>query len=176
MTSPPPLPTATPTDTATERPEGFRRVEQALAQAGHAERPRWLAQSARTAAEAAEALGVTVGQIAKCVVFRRLADDAAVMVVASGDRRVDEAALASVVGPVGRADAAFVRAATGFVIGGVSPVGEVAGRTLVKLMEQGLFRFDVVWAAAGHANGVFPATPAQLQSLTGAPVHPLAQG
>ena len=87
----------------------------------------WLEVAARTSQEAADALGVALGQIAKSVVFRRRADDAAVLVIASGDRRVDEQRLAALVGPVGRADAQFVKSRTGFAIGGVSPVG-LAGR------------------------------------------------
>jgi prolyl-tRNA editing enzyme YbaK/EbsC (Cys-tRNA(Pro) deacylase) len=74
-----------------ERPEGFRRVAQALAELGHAHPPVWLEISARTSQDAADALGVTVGQIAKSVIFRRRSDDRAVLVVTSGDRRVDEA-------------------------------------------------------------------------------------
>jgi prolyl-tRNA editing enzyme YbaK/EbsC (Cys-tRNA(Pro) deacylase) len=124
--------------------------------------------SARTCQEAADALGVAVGQIAKSVIFRRRADDRAVLVVASGDRRVDEAKVAAQVGPIGRADAAFVKAATGFTIGGVSPVAHATPP--VVLVDRELFRFDLVWAAAGHANGVFAATPAQLATLAGGPV------
>ena len=78
-------------DPAQERPEGFRRVSDALAARGHPHAPVFLNNSARTAQEAADALGVTVGQIAKSIVFRRRSDDAAVLVVTSGDKRVDEA-------------------------------------------------------------------------------------
>jgi hypothetical protein len=85
--------------------EGFARVSQALAAAGHGHPPRWLDVAARTAQEAADVLGVTVGQIAKSVIFRRRADDRAVLVVTSGDRRVDEARVAAITGPLGRADA-----------------------------------------------------------------------
>ncbi|OYU96649.1 MAG: hypothetical protein CFE45_19255, partial [Burkholderiales bacterium PBB5] len=97
-----------PEGPAAERPEGFRRVSQALAERGHPHAPRWLDVPARTCAEAAQALGVATGQIAKSVIFRRLADECAVLVVASGDRRVDTAKVAAQVGPVGRAAAAFV--------------------------------------------------------------------
>ncbi len=151
----------------TERPEGFRRVAAALAAQGHAHAPRWLDLPARTCAEAAAALGVQVGQIAKSVVFRRRADNVAVLVVASGDRRVDEAKVAQQVGPVGRADAAFVKLQTGFSIGGVSPVAHV--QPPVVLIDRELFRFAQVWAAAGHPNGVFCLRPDDLLRLTGAP-------
>ena len=105
-----------------ERPEGFQRVARALAERGHPHAPLWLEVSARTSQEAADALGVQVGQIAKSVIFRRKADEAAVLVVTSGDRRVDEKKVAAIVGALGRADADFVKARTGFTIGGVSPL------------------------------------------------------
>lgn len=154
---------------AADRPEGFRRVAAWLAAERHPHAPLFLAVAARTAQEAADALGVVVGQIAKSIVFRRRADDAAVLVVTSGDRRVDERKVAALVGALGRADAAFVKAATGFTIGGVAPVAHSAAPLL--LIDRDLFRFDVVWAAAGHPNGVFRVTPAELARLTGAPVH-----
>ena len=148
------------------RPEGFQRVSQALLQLGHAHAPLWLEVAARTSQEAADALGVALGQIAKSVVFRRLSDEQAVLVIASGDRRVDERKLASAVGPVGRADADFVKTRTGFAIGGVSPVGLPGEPTL--LLDRDLQRFDWIWAAAGHPNGVFKMSPADLQRLTAA--------
>lgn len=150
------------------RPDGFERVAQALQRHRHAHAPQWLDVAARTAHEAADALGVALGQIAKSVVFRRQADDRVVLVVASGDRRVDERKLAALAGAVGRADAQFVRQRTGFVIGGVSPVG--LAEAPVMLIDRDLLRFDLIWAAAGHPNGVFRLTPAQLQALTGAPL------
>jgi prolyl-tRNA editing enzyme YbaK/EbsC (Cys-tRNA(Pro) deacylase) len=155
------------------RPEGFRRVAQLLAEAGHPHAPRWLEVSARTAQEAADALGVQLGQIAKSVVFRREADDAVVLVVTSGDRRVDEQRVAAVTGALGRADAEFVRARTGFVIGGVAPVGHL--NPPVTLIDRELQRFDHLWAAAGHPNGVFRLSVAQLLALTGASLHDVVQ-
>jgi prolyl-tRNA editing enzyme YbaK/EbsC (Cys-tRNA(Pro) deacylase) len=151
-----------------QRPEGFRRVAQALAQRGHPHAPHWLDVAARTSQEAADALGVQVGQIAKSVVFRRRSDDSAVLVVASGDRRVDERKLQARVGPLGRADAEFVKNRTGFTIGGVAPLAHATA--LLTLIDHELFRFAEIWAAAGHPNGVFRLTPAQLEGLTGAPV------
>ena len=156
-----------------ERPEGFRRVAQALAERGHPHAPRWLEVSARTCAEAADALGVQVGQIAKSVVFRRRSDGVAVLVVASGDRRVDEHKVAAAVGPIGRADAAFVKQQTGFSIGGVSPLAHA--QPPVTLVDRDLFRFGEIWAAAGHPNGVFQLSPDQLLALTGAPAADVAQ-
>jgi prolyl-tRNA editing enzyme YbaK/EbsC (Cys-tRNA(Pro) deacylase) len=156
----------------TARPEGFRRVAAALAAAGHPG-PRWLDVAARTSQEAAEALGVSVGQIAKSVVFRRKQDDLAVLVVTAGDRRVDEKRVASITGPLGRADADFVKARTGFSIGGVSPLAHA--EPLTVLIDRSLFRFAAVWAAAGHPNGVFCASPDELVRLAAAPVADVVQ-
>ena len=156
-----------------ERPEGFRRVAQALAECGHPHAPLWLEVAARTSQEAADALGVVVGQIAKSVIFRRKADDRAVLVVTSGDRRVDEKRVAAITGALGRADAEFVKVRTGFSIGGVSPVAHAEAP--VTLIDRELFRFDEIWAAAGHPNGVFRLSPQQLQALTGAPVEDVVQ-
>jgi len=160
--------------TMQDRPEGFRRVTALLAAQGHAHVPVFLDVAARTAQEAADALGITLGQIAKSVVFRRKLDEAAVLVVTSGDKRVDERKVAArLVGAVGRADADFVKARTGFTIGGVSPVGHVERPVL--LIDRELFRFDEIWAAAGHPNGVFRLSPDELARLTGAPVHDVVQ-
>ena len=156
-----------------ERPEGFRRVSQVLAERGHPHRPRWLEVAARTCAEAADALGVQVGQIAKSVVFRRRSDGVAVLVVASGDRRVDEGKVAAAVGAIGRADAAFVKQQTGFSIGGVAPLAHA--QTPVMLVDRDLFRFGEIWAAAGHPHGVFQLSPDQLLTLTGAPATDVAE-
>lgn len=150
------------------RPEGFRRVAQALHDAGHPHAPRWLDAAARTSQEAADLLGVQVGQIAKSVIFRRRADDRAVLVVASGDRRVDETRVAAIAGPLARADAEFVKARTGFSIGGVAPLAH--SEPPLTLIDRALFRFDEIWAAAGHPNGVFRLAPDELVRLTGAPV------
>lgn len=160
-------------DDTAQRPEGFRRVAAALAERGHPHVPVWLEVAARTSQEAADALGVQVGQIAKSVIFRRKSDEAAVLVVTSGDRRVDEKKVAAQVGPIGRADADFVKARTGFTIGGVSPLAHA--NPPVTLIDRELFRFDVIWAAAGHPNGVFALSPAQLEALTGAPVADVTQ-
>jgi prolyl-tRNA editing enzyme YbaK/EbsC (Cys-tRNA(Pro) deacylase) len=149
-------------------PEGVQRVARALHQAGHAHAPVMLDEAARTAQEAADGLGVQLGQIAKSVIFRRKADEVAVLVVTSGDRRVDEKKVSALVGKVGRADADFVRAKTGFAIGGVSPLGHL--NPSVTLLDQDLWRFAEVWAAAGHPHGVFRLRPDDLKQLTGAPV------
>ena len=149
-------------------PEGVERVARALQALGHAHAPQMLDGSARTAQEAADVLGVQLGQIAKSVVFKRKQDGVAVLVVASGDRRVDEKKVSALVGKIGRADADFVKAQTGFTIGGVSPVAHL--NAPVTLLDQDLWRFDEVWAAAGHPHGVFRLQPEDLKRLTSAPV------
>lgn len=153
-------------------PESVQRVAAALAAAGHPHPPRWLEVAARTSQQAADALGVQVGQIAKSVIFRRVADEAAVLVVASGDRRVDEAKVAAVTGALARADSAFVKARTGYAIGGVPPLAHASAP--VTLIDQDLLRFDRIWAAAGHPNAVFALAPVDLQRLTGAPMADVA--
>ena len=122
-------------------------------------------QPTRTSAEAAAALGCDVAQIAKSVVFRGKDSDRAVVVVASGANRVSEAKVAELVGEaLGRADADFVRASTGFAIGGVSPLGHA---TPVKLLlDEDLRRQPTIWAAAGTPFSMFPLTATQLQAIT----------
>ena len=120
--------------------------------------------STHTAAEAAAALGVEVAQIAKSLVFA--AGDEEVLVVASGADRVDTARLAGHVGaPVGPADPDRVRRATGYAVGGVTPIGLPGG--LRVLVDRALAAHDVVWAAAGTPSSVFPTTYAELLRLTG---------
>ncbi len=149
-------------------PEGVQRVAKVLQDKGHPHAPQMLSDAARTAQEAADALGIALGQIAKSIIFRRKGDDACVLVVTSGDRRVDEKKVEALVGKVGKADADFVKARTGFAIGGVSPVGHA--QAPVALIDRELFRFTEVWAAAGHPHGVFALAPHDLHTLTGAPV------
>lgn len=158
--------------TETPIPDGARRVAATLTELGHPHDVVMLPVTGRTAADAASALGVQLGQIAKSIVFRRRSDDAAVLVVTSGDLRVDEKKVSALVGSVGRADADFVKAATGFSIGGVSPVGHTTPPVI--LVDRELFRFEQIWAAAGHPYAVFPLSPDELVQLTGAPVEEIA--
>ncbi len=157
-------------------PEGVQRVARLLQEQGHPHAPRMLDDAARTAQQAADALGIGVGQIAKSIIFRRKVDDAAVLVVTSGDRRVDEKKVAALVGQgggLGRADAEFVKSRTGYSIGGVSPIGHT--QPPVSLIDRELFRFEEIWAAAGHPHGVFKLRPQDLERLTGAPVADVVQ-
>ncbi len=153
-------------------PEGVQRVAAELQAKGHPHSPVMLDDAARTAQQAADALGITLGQIAKSIIFRRKSDDAAVLVITAGDQRVDEKKVEAVVCTdgkrLGRADAEFVKARTGFSIGGVSPLAHATPP--VTLIDQSLFRFDEIWAAAGHPHGVFRLSPQELVALTGAPV------
>lgn len=154
-------------------PDGVQRVARVLQDHGHPHAPVMLDDAARTAQQAADALGIAVGQIAKSIIFRRKSDDAAVLVITSGDRRVDEKKVDALVGKTGRADAAFVKARTGYSIGGVSPVGHA--QPPVTLIDRELFRFQEIWAAAGHPHGVFKLRPQDLERLTGAPVADVVQ-
>jgi len=153
-------------------PDGVQRVAAFLQEHGHAHLPVMLDGAARTAQQAADALGVELGQIAKSIVFRRKVDDVAVMVVTSGDQRVDERKVEALVCPdgkrLGRADAEFVKAKTGFSIGGVAPVAHA--EPLLILVDQSLFRFEDIWAAAGHPHAVFSLTAEALVRLSGGQV------
>lgn len=157
-------------------PEGVQRVVAVLQESGYPHMPVMLDDAARTAQQAADALGVRLGQIAKSIIFRRKSDEAAIMVVTSGDRRVDERKVEALVCPdgkrVGRADAEFVKAKTGFSIGGVSPLAHVT--EVIVLMDLSLMRFEEIWAAAGHPHAVFKLMPQDLELLTGAPVVDVA--
>jgi prolyl-tRNA editing enzyme YbaK/EbsC (Cys-tRNA(Pro) deacylase)/predicted Fe-S protein YdhL (DUF1289 family) len=157
-------------------PEGVQRVVAVLQESGHPHMPVMLDDAARTAQQAADALGVRLGQIAKSIIFRRRSDEAAILVVTSGDRRVDERKVEALVctdgNRVGRADAEFVKAKTGFSIGGVSPLAHVTD--VVVLMDLSLMRFEEIWAAAGHPHAVFKLMPQELELLTGAPVVDVA--
>ncbi|MGR3803481.1 YbaK/EbsC family protein [Marinibacterium profundimaris] len=122
---------------------------------------------ARTAADAASALEVEVDQIAKSIIFRAETSGEAVLFLTAGGNRVDTDRAAALAGePLGKADAALVRAQTGFAIGGVSPVGHLS--PIRAWMDPRLTAFDVVWAAAGTPHHVFPASPQALLKLTGA--------
>jgi Cys-tRNA(Pro) deacylase len=130
-------------------------------------------ESTATSAEAAAAIGCTLAQIAKSLVFRA-ASGKSVLVVASGVNRVDEKKVATAIGEkIGRADADFVREMTGYAIGGVAPLGH---RTVpLVLLDADLQAFSEIWAAAGTPNAVFKLTPAQLQALTGGEYASLAR-
>jgi len=125
-----------------------------------------LPDSTRTAQEAADAIGCEVAQIAKSIIFRRKSANAPLLVVASGVNRVNEKKIAAEIGDkLEKADADFVRERTGFVIGGVAPVGHA--EPIMTVIDEDLLQFETLWAAAGHPKAVFRLTPDQLVEMTG---------
>jgi len=144
------------------------RVQNFLTNAGLTSQIVALSDSARTAAEAAEALGIEVGQVASSIVFK-LPDETPLLVITSGRHRVDTKLVASALGveKLHRADADFVRDASGFAIGGVSPLGWISKPEII-LIDEALNDYDVVWAAAGHPHAVYPTTYDELIQCTGA--------
>jgi Cys-tRNA(Pro) deacylase len=142
------------------------RVQAAFAEQGITIEPVEFPDSTHTSAEAAAAIGVDVAQIAKSLVF--VVDSAPILVIASGVNRVDTAKVAALLGvtmkAVKRADADTVRAATGYAIGGVPPLGHT--QALRAIIDRDLLRFDVIWAAAGTPNTVFKIAPAELARVT----------
>jgi len=146
--------------------DAARRVQKALLAAGVDCEVRQLPDSTRTAAEAANAIGCRVEEIAKSLVFRRTDTDAAVLIIASGTNRVDERLVAShLSASIAKADADFVRAATGFAIGGVPPLGHE--QRIQTLIDPDLLRYEIIWAAAGTPHAVFPIDPRELVRVTG---------
>jgi prolyl-tRNA editing enzyme YbaK/EbsC (Cys-tRNA(Pro) deacylase) len=149
-----------------------QRVQDALDAAGLRCRVVEHEASARTSAEAASLLGCGVAQIAKSLVFRRGADGA-VLVIASGANRVDEAKVAALLRePIGRADASFVRQATGYAIGGIPPLGHASPMPVI--VDRKLTEFDIVYAAGGTPNALFPIAPADLVRASGGTVADVA--
>ena len=144
-----------------------KRVIAALAEHGLTGEVRVLSDSARTAQEAASALGIEVGQIASSLIFK-LADGSPLLVITSGRHRVDTDLVAKNLGieKLGRVDADYVKEKSGFSIGGVAPIGWVSPATI--LIDQALNDYEAVWAAAGHPHAVYPTTFAELLACTGA--------
>ena len=169
-------------------PASAVKVQEALRTLGHDQPVVQFDESTRTSADAAAAIGCTVAQIAKSLVFRTKTSNPPVLVIASGANRVNEKAVARVLADrtggekIGRADAAFVRAATGFAIGGVPPVGHEpaqdaeagSARSILIVIDQDLLQYEEIWAAAGTPNAVFRATPAALAAMTGGIVADIA--
>jgi prolyl-tRNA editing enzyme YbaK/EbsC (Cys-tRNA(Pro) deacylase) len=143
-----------------------QRVQGALRALGVACQVVELPASTRSAAEAAQAIGCSVEQIAKSLVFRGLSTDRPVLAVVSGANRVDEERLGELIAePVAKADADYVRQRTGYAIGGVPPVGHA--ESLLCLIDEDLLQYDAIWAAAGTPRAVFRLTPADLLRITG---------
>jgi prolyl-tRNA editing enzyme YbaK/EbsC (Cys-tRNA(Pro) deacylase) len=145
---------------------GVRRVREALEERGFQPEVVELERTARSAADAADALGVRVEQIVKSLVFRGTRTGRPVLVLAGGANRVDESRLSDLLSePVEMADAAYVREKTGFAIGGVPPVAH-ADRP-EAFVDEDLLLESEVWASAGHTHVVFGLEPAELVRLTG---------
>ncbi len=150
-------------------PASAQRVQEALAALGSAATVREMPDSTRTAADAAAACGCPVGAIVKSLVFRGAESGRGILVLTSGANRVDEKRLGHALGETpARADADFVRAATGYAIGGVPPVGHAGDMRVV--MDRDLAGYAEIWAAAGTPRAVFPTTADELARLTGAEV------
>lgn len=151
---------------ADELSASSRRVQEALQELGFRYQVVELPRTTRTSAEAAEAIGCQVAQIAKSLVFRGKRSHKPILVIASGSNRVDEVRLAELVGePVERPEAEFVRQQTGFVIGGVPPVGHA--RRLETFVDEDLLLHREIWAAAGNPFAVFRLSPTDLAAMTG---------
>ena len=152
-----------------------QKVQDALSRHGVDLRVVEMPASTRSAAAAAAAIGCEVAQIAKSLIFRAKESDRPVLVIASGTNRVDEKKVAALLGEaIGKADADFVRARTGFVIGGVPPVGHA--EALTTLIDADLLAFDEIWAAAGTPNAVFRLLPTELVRITGGLVADVKTG
>ena len=144
-----------------------KRVAQALIDHKMSGQIKVLSDSARSAAEAAAALGIEVGQIASSILFK-LPDDSPLLVITSGRHRVDTDLVASKLGvpQLGRVDADYVKEKSGFSIGGVAPIGWINPATII--IDEALKDYEEIWAAAGHPHTVFPTTYSELQKVTNA--------
>lgn len=152
--------------TAKPLPASSQRVQDALTAAGTDARVIELPVAARTSQQAADALGIEVGQIAKSLIFRAVPSGRAVLVIAAGDRRVDEARISALLGEsIERATPEFVREHSSFAIGGVAPLAHA--RSMTTFVDASLRRFGVVWAAGGTPHCVFPIAPAELVRVSG---------
>ncbi len=142
-----------------------KRVAQALIEHKMSGQIKVLNDSARSAAEAAAALGIEVGQIASSILFK-LPDDSPLLVITSGRHRVDTDLVASQLGvaSLGRVDADYVKEKSGFSIGGVAPIGWMNPATII--IDEALNDYPVIWAAAGHPHAVFPTTYTELLKST----------
>jgi prolyl-tRNA editing enzyme YbaK/EbsC (Cys-tRNA(Pro) deacylase) len=147
--------------------KSVRRVARVLEEAGLTAEIVEMPESTRTAEEAAAAAGCELDQIAKSIVFRAVDHGTAVLFVTAGGNRVDPGKASALAGePLGKADAALIRAQTGFVIGGVAPVGHL--NPIRAWFDPRLLDFELIWAAAGTPRHIFPVNPADLLRLSGA--------
>ena len=143
-----------------------QRVQDTLKNLGFSYQVIELAQTTRSASDAAKAVGCEIGQIAKSLVFKTKYTKKPILVIASGSNRVNEKRIADLIDePVGKADADFVRQKTGFSIGGVPPVGHL--EKLITFIDEDLMQYEKIWAAGGSPNAVFKLNPSDLVKMTG---------
>lgn len=153
-------------NTLPELSPSAQKVQDILTGQGFACRVIEFVESTRTAQEAADRVGCTLGQIVKSLIFKGLASGKPVLVLTSGSNRVDETRISAYAGEaIGRADADFVRVVTGFAIGGVPPLGHT--QPMETYLDEDLLGYATIWAAAGTPKAVFELTPADLQKMTG---------
>lgn len=146
-----------------------KKVQHTLKSLGFSDEIVVFPDSTRTAIEAAQAVGCSLGQIVKSLVFRGAQSHKPVLALVSGANRVNEKRLSSLLGEdIEKADADFVRQHTGFAVGGVPPVGHV--ERIATFIDEDLMQFDAIWAAAGSPHTVFRLTPGDLRTLTGGEV------
>ena len=145
------------------------KVQQAVLDLGFNFRIVEFSETTRTSADAAAAIGCTVGQIAKTLVFQAVDSKDPILIIASGSNRVNEKTIQSILGEaIKKADAEFVRTSTGFAIGGVPPICHPS--PITTFIDQDLLTYSEIWAAAGTPNAVFPLTPDELIKMTGGKV------
>ena len=143
-----------------------QKVQEALKALGFTNQVLELQSTTRTSAEAAQAVGCTVEQIAKSIVFQGKRTHRPILVIASGPNRVNEKRIEEFISePLGKADADYVRRHTGFAIGGVPPLGHL--EKLEIFIDGDLLKYEEIWAAAGSPNAVFNLTPSDLIKMTG---------
>lgn len=146
-----------------------QRIQDLLTSLGFDYRVIELPDTTRTAVEAANTVGCTVGQIAKSLIFRGKRTGKPILIIASGSNRVNEKRIAEYIGePIEKANADFVRSTTGFAIGGVPPLGHL--QDIRTFIDEDLLQYERIWAAGGTPNSVFQLDTKDLQDMTGGQV------
>lgn len=157
---------------AEELSRSAKRIQDVLSSLGTDLEVVQLPSTTRTAADAATAIGCTVGQIAKSILFRTVKEKKPILVIASGPNRVNEARIAEFLGePIEKADAAYVRERTGFAIGGVPPIGHA--EPIYTIIDEDLLKLGELWAAAGTPNSVFKLSAPRLVEMTAGVLKPI---
>jgi len=153
-------------------PPDAQRFQESLCNCGYSLEVKAFDQTTHTSKEAAQAIGCSLGQIAKSLVFRFTGSGRPLLVIASGPNRVNESALGERLGgDFEKADPDFVLQSSGYAVGGVPPACHPG--PIETVIDEDLMKFDLIWAAAGAANAVFPLTPHELVELTGGRVMPV---